>query len=152
MTDTIPTTIEAGVCLLSEQVDELAELLTQAATLLREQDGDLATELLLWADTVQGDGDFDADMLTEYSRLSANPEGPVVCSHCGKHLEGAGEQFYAAPALDTDELVWVHLCSACYDALGQPTHGSIKHVSDIAGFEDAVGDFFSETGNYPPGW
>ena len=51
-TDTTPTTIEAGVCLLGEQVDELATLLQKAATALREEDGDLATELLLWADTV----------------------------------------------------------------------------------------------------
>ena len=75
----------------------------------------------------------------------------MFCSHCGLPLEGDGP-FYAAPALDTEELVWVHLCASCYDTLGRPTHGSIEHVSDIAGFEDAVGDIFSETGNYPPGW
>ena len=61
--DTITT---AGVCLLDEQVEELADVLNEAAAVLRESDGDLATRLLVWADTVQGDGDVDLEMLEAF--------------------------------------------------------------------------------------
>ena len=54
---------EPVLWLTGDEIDNLVALLAEAASVLREEHGDLATRLLLVHDDLQGD--FDAEFLAE---------------------------------------------------------------------------------------
>ena len=125
MTDTI---IAAGVCLLDEQVEELAGILNEAAAALREQDGDLATRLMLWAMNVQADDDFDADFLAQSGRYVTG-EPPGQCCRCGRTRDNDENFWYAVAEDENGNPVDVALCDGCHETLGRPSRASLDHCS-----------------------